>query len=1011
MDTCAPVSPAGRAWLASEPAARCLRPFLDWITARHAGLDGITEVRVIRRGPDRGIWSGYFGPGDVDALVEALAPTLPRPRSTIPGGDHPRDGEANFYFSMQAVDPSFAEGGRGRLHRVRTTTRDRDIRAYTLFAVDVDPERNPKDSSATDAEKAEARAVAERVQGWLKERGIASAWADSGNGYHLLVPTRAYLEGDVGRASADAHVLLDLLDARFSTSGAKVDTSIFNPSRILKLYGTTAVKGEATTDRPHRVAVVDVDDLPRDVDLFARLGDELHWFQEDRAAGQGRRAVSAPVPARPPPPLPEAPSISPPPPAPPSPVTSPAAAPPTPSPEADWKAWRARALAALDLAAVYGDLLTGRATGAWLECRDPESESGDRNPSAGVSDGTGEAERGAFHSFRTGRTVSVFDFLIRQGRAADFRSACARVAELSGVPLPAPRSRAAPGVAAFRSAWDADPDPDARTALLRRTLVALLALPALEREPALDEVRRLAGLAPRAFRAALADARRAARVERASTEPAPRPGLPVVDFVHNRDTVVDLFEALVAAVAPARRFFRSDGDLVYVRDGFGPAGVTDRTLPGLLSAHVELRFLTDTDDGPVFQRYDVLPSDLARAFVASPRVLARLPVLSMYARAPLFDRAWRFVGTPGYHEQSGIYYDGPEVVPGTEVTRLCEALVDFAWKDDADWVNFMGALVTAITMPHWGRGHPFLAINGNKPGVGKSTLARVLGVLVEGTEPHSISFVPDDAEFEKQLATRIEAGDRVLVIDNAKTSRPVESAVLERSITDTRLNFRRLGSNTAISRPQNDVLFVLTMNLTQMGPDLRRRALPVNLDLDANVRAAIFKVGDLVGHVLEHRLALLAELAGMVQRWVAAGRPPCEEPARHSTSQTWAATVDAILRGSGFRGFLSNFQQSEHAFDPRYAVMLEIVEQHHHRPPAPAARWVELLEGGALADRFTDRGGHPKSPRAKANVVASLFAEYLDTAFPVEGKSYRLVREYPEGANHKPTYRFQEVVP
>ena len=53
--------------------------------------------------------------------------------------------------------------------------------------------------------------------------------------------------------------------------------------------------------------------------------------------------------------------------------------------------------------------------------------------------------------------------------------------------------------------------------------------------------------------------------------------------------------------------------------------------------------------------------------------------------------------------------------------------------------------------------------------------------------------------------------------------------MLERCITDTRLNFRRLGSNTAITRPQNDLLFCLTMNLTQLGPDLRRRALPLNL--------------------------------------------------------------------------------------------------------------------------------------------------------------------------------------
>jgi hypothetical protein len=55
----------------------------------------------------------------------------------------------------------------------------------------------------------------------------------------------------------------------------------------------------------------------------------------------------------------------------------------------------------------------------------------------------------------------------------------------------------------------------------------------------------------------------------------------------------------------------------------------------------------------------------------------------------------------------------------------------------------------------------------------------------------------------------------------------------------------------------------------------------------------------------------------VVLAWVAAGRPPSESPARHSTSQRWTETIDAILRLGAFDGFLENFEASEHAFDPR----------------------------------------------------------------------------------------------
>jgi hypothetical protein len=102
-----------------------------------------------------------------------------------------------------------------------------------------------------------------------------------------------------------------------------------------------------------------------------------------------------------------------------------------------WAAWRKAALAALPLESVYWTWLTGESSGpGWLQCRDPASSSGDQNPSAGVADGTGEAERGTFHSFLTGKSIAVFDFLMERGLAPDFRAAMAIVAERSGVPLP-----------------------------------------------------------------------------------------------------------------------------------------------------------------------------------------------------------------------------------------------------------------------------------------------------------------------------------------------------------------------------------------------------------------------------------------------------------------------------------------------------------------------------------------------------------------------------------------------
>ncbi|MES2638111.1 MAG: hypothetical protein V4850_01455 [Myxococcota bacterium] len=956
---------------AGEP---CLRAFLVWILNRNAVLGGATEIRILGRAS--GVWSAFVGPRDVDALMGALRLAAGTRRAAVPPGEHPRSGEAGIYFSLQAVAATAARPMGLPLRRVSRATKDRDIHAYSLLVVDIDPERRPRDRSATDAEKAEAFAVAARVGAWFHEHGVRPMLADSGNGYHLLVPLVPAFGDDVARYAQASRRLLALLDARFSTAGAKVDRSTFNPSRILKLYGTVAVKGPPTPEHPHRLASIDLDTIPDDVDLFERLA-----VAEVDVEAPPAPAASPPRTARP--------SI--------------AATPPSPA----WTEWRRAALERLSLSAVYGDLLTGKPSGAgWLQCRDPWSESGDRNPSAGVADGSGEAERATFHSFVRGESLSVFDFLIGRGQAADFRVAAARVAEFSGVPMPGPPPIDSL-VATFHTAWGSAAGPEARAAAMRTTLQALIALPAISREPALEEVRTIAGLTARTFEAAIVEARRYARRERSQASPPSRPGLPVVDFIENRDTVDGLFDALVAAIVPANRFFRFERDIVFVRRGFGPRVVDERSLPGLLSALVEIRYLSATDDGVSFQRFDVLPSDLSRAFVHSPRVAAKLPVLTMYGRTPVFDRHWSFVGRPGFHTASGIFYDGPEVVPVEGVTRLLSVVQDFPWKDAIDMVNFIGALLTSLTMPHWGRGHPFLAINGNKPGVGKSTLARVLGVMAEGTEPTTVSFSANEEEFEKQLATRVDAGDRIVVIDNAKTSRPIESPVLERCITDTRLNFRRLGGNTAITRPMNDVLFVVTMNLTQMGADLRRRALPLNLEIPGDVRHFPYRTDDPVGDAVAARLAVVAELAGMVEAWLRAGQPMPEQPATHSTNRRWAATMDAILRGVGFDGFLSNFAASEHAFDPDYDLVVEVCAAHHADGPRTAGDWGALLARGVLAEKLSDGKGNLRAARAQATIVGQLFTGYLDgTTFPVGDARYRLRRDEPR-KGHPPLYSFE----
>ncbi len=923
------------------------RPFLAHVTALHAAHGGVTEIRIIRQ---KVIWAARIGPADVDGLVDALRPVGDSPRASIPAHDHPRSGEANVYFTLNPVRPDPAWPTGGPIRRTKDAAKNDDILAYLWLLVDLDPERDPKDRSATDAEKAAALAVAEAVAAELGARGVATVRGDS---YHVIARHAAPPAVGVKDAAKAMREVLRRLDGRFSTPGAKVDKSTHNPGRIMKLYGTVATKGDDTEAAPHRLSWLDVGAIPAPMDALAAVAEPPP--APKAKASQGRAGASSPTPRQ--------------------------------SPEE--LAWRTAALAALDLGAVYGEWLTGKVGGdGWLECRDPESPSGDQHPSAGVADGVPGFERGVFYTFRESKGQDVFGFLVARGRARNFWEARRLVAQLSGVALPGPAPADAGVLDAFAERWAACANDDDRSALLEAAVRAAHALSDVGCANAMERLREESGQAPAILRRIAArvkaQARREARREATARPEPPKKGLPVIEYVTDADTIEKLFDGIVDLVLPLQRFFRHGKDVVYVQKGVGPLRLDDKNLPGVLSSYMELAYMHQGEDGPEFDRYDVLSQPHARALLASPRVRCRLPVVTSYVRSPVFDREWNFVATFGFHPASGIFYDGPPVAPRSGDAAIRAAVDDFKWKDEVDRVNFVGALLTGLTMPHWPYGHPFLAINGNKPGVGKGTLANVLALVTDGELPSSITLTPNDEEFEKQIATRIEAGDRVIVIDNAKSVGAIGSAALERTITAPRLNFRRLGSNTAISRPENDVLFALTMNITQLGADLRRRALPVNLCVTGNVRTLVYANDDLLRQVAASRTDILAELAGMVRAWLDAGRPLPVTPARHSTDQRWAATVDGILQNAGLQGFLTNMAESEHAFNENYDVIVEACAAHHAEGLRTAGEWAEVLFTGPLAHRANDRRGNPRSKRSKETLVGMLFAEFvgdtLDTA-------------------------------
>ena len=96
-----------------------------------------------------------------------------------------------------------------------------------------------------------ARVIRKTIEYLAQQGWPAGLLSDSGNGYHGIY--RIDLPRDDGGI---VERCLKALAHRFDTERAKIDQTVFNPSRICKMLGTMARKGDSIEFRPHRQAKI-----------------------------------------------------------------------------------------------------------------------------------------------------------------------------------------------------------------------------------------------------------------------------------------------------------------------------------------------------------------------------------------------------------------------------------------------------------------------------------------------------------------------------------------------------------------------------------------------------------------------------------------------------------------------------------------------------------------------------------------------------------------------------------
>lgn len=251
-----------------------------------------------------------------------------------------------------------------------------------------------------------------------------------------------------------------------------------------------------------------------------------------------------------------------------------------------------------------------------------------------------------------------------------------------------------------------------------------------------------------------------------------------------------------------------------------------------------------------------------------------LPTTMGLVSHPLLLRTGELLINEGLHEASGIYvhfggstFAAPDDLTPEESAAILqtEMLGEFPFASAADEGAALALILTAIERKTMDMAPAFM-INAATQGSGKTTLARMVHLLVTGQDMPVTAMTENADEQEKALTAMLLQSVPIVCFDNVPDGFKVDSPALAKALTSLTHTGRILGLSKMATLPTNTV-FVVTGNNITASIDLTRRLLEVRLaPKEARPEQRRFQQPDVAAYVLRNRSrwmqAALAVLSG-----------------------------------------------------------------------------------------------------------------------------------------------------
>lgn len=368
--------------------------------------------------------------------------------------------------------------------------------------------------------------------------------------------------------------------------------------------------------------------------------------------------------------------------------------------------------------------------------------------------------------------------------------------------------------------------------------------------------------------------------------------------------------------------------------------------------------------------------------------------------------------SPGYNELGGILYLGPAVesVHGTAVIEQFLKILEF--DSDASRTNAVAAALTVLFRYHWPGGKPMVLITANKSQSGKCTLMNFIrGRCPKVDIRYQNKDWPLEQSLQRQLQKRPEAG--VITFDNVRLGsagggREINTALFESIITDTELVLSAASVKQVLSEA-NKYVVVLNTNEGQLSIDLLNRSLTCHLvpsgDLEERNERMKKELGGLdvkLEWLPANQGRIEAELWGMIDKWVKAGKP-LDETVQYQMAPR-AKTIGGILMVNGFKEFLGNVKAVRAAVNPIRQAISDLA--FYASGEAKNINGGKPLPTTKLADLVTRYGLHKDLMVDGSNAVlcAKMLGErltaYLGETFTAQTAGEKITYKLSKKATH-----------